>query len=570
MIAKELVKELKGESVIHTRQTRGWLLRNPATNKGLAFTHEERRRLGLRGLLPPAVQTIEQQVALMKEHLQAKPTDLDKYIYLAALQDRNEVLFFRLLVENIAELMPIVYTPTVGYACQQYSHIFRNARGMWLTPDDAPHMREILQRCSDDIRLIVVTDNERILGLGDQGCGGMGIPIGKLALYVAGAGIHPSRCLPISLDVGTNNATLLNDPLYAGYRHRRLTGPAYDDFIETFVESVCEVFPHAVIQWEDFKKGNAFRILDHYARRVPSFNDDIQGTSAVATAGMLAALRLIREPIADQRIMYIGAGAASVGIARLVRLAMKEEGATEETIRRSQIHCDSQGLVHEGRELDEPHKREFALTSRDLEHHKIKPHHTRNLVDIIAAFKPTMLIGATATPGAFTQPMIEEMAKHCQRPLIMPLSNPTANAECTPAEAIDWTDGKALVATGSPFPDVVYNGDRRVIGQGNNVFIFPGVGLGAIVAEMREIPQEVFLTAARTLADFVPAERLAKGAIYPDQQDLRDVSRVIATAVVKYASHHNLGRHFTEEEADWIIREIMWYPEYVPVEPLDG
>jgi malic enzyme len=570
MIAKELVKELKGESVIHTRQTRGWLLRNPATNKGLAFTHEERRRLGLRGLLPPAVQTIEQQVALMKEHLQAKPTDLDKYIYLAALQDRNEVLFFRLLVENIAELMPIVYTPTVGYACQQYSHIFRNARGMWLTPDDAPHMREILQRCSDDIRLIVVTDNERILGLGDQGCGGMGIPIGKLALYVAGAGIHPSRCLPISLDVGTNNATLLNDPLYAGYRHRRLTGPAYDDFIETFVESVCEVFPHAVIQWEDFKKGNAFRILDHYARRVPSFNDDIQGTSAVATAGMLAALRLIREPIADQRIMYIGAGAASVGIARLVRLAMKEEGATEETIRRSQIHCDSQGLVHEGRELDEPHKREFALTSRDLEHHKIKPHHTRNLVDIIAAFKPSMLIGATATPGAFTQPMIEEMAKHCQRPLIMPLSNPTANAECTPAEAIDWTDGKALVATGSPFPDVVYNGDRRVIGQGNNVFIFPGVGLGAIVAEMREIPQEVFLTAARTLAEFVPAERLAKGAIYPDQQDLRDVSRVIATAVVKYASHHNLGRHFTEEEADWIIREIMWYPEYVPVEPLDG
>ncbi|UCF33201.1 MAG: NAD-dependent malic enzyme [Phycisphaerales bacterium] len=566
---EDVVRALHGPNVIKTRQRREWLLRNPATNKGLAFSTEERKGLGLLGRLPSTQVTIEQQVALEMEHLQAKPTDLEKYISLAALQDRNEVLFYRVLVENMAELMPIVYTPTVGQACKQYSHIFRAARGIWLTPEDVPHMREILRNVyNQDVRLIVVTDNERILGLGDQGCGGMGIPIGKLALYVAGSGIHPSRCLPISLDVGTNNPELLNDPLYVGYRHRRLSGKEYDDFIEKFVAAVSDVYPRAVIQWEDFKKNNAFRILERYQRRVPCFNDDIQGTSAVAFAGMLAALRITKQKLSQQRIMYVGAGSASVGIGRLVRLGMKAEGSSPDAIRIAQMHCDSVGLLAEGREVTEQQKLDFTLTKAECAKYGLDPSPDMPLEKIISKFKPTILVGATAMPGAFTRTMIQELAKHVEQPLVMPLSNPTSKAECTPAEAIEWTDGRAIVATGSPFPDVEYNGKRRVIGQGNNVFVFPGVGLGAIIAEVREITQEMFLIAARTLADFVSPARLDLGAIYPDQSELREASRAIATAVVKYASHNNLGRKVTDEEAEGLVKACMWYPDYIPVEPV--
>jgi len=475
-------------------------------------------------------------------------------------------LFYRVLVENLAELMPIVYTPTVGEACQRFSHIVRDMRGIWLTPDDIDRIPERLRNYPyQDIRLIVATDNERILGLGDQGAGGMGIPVGKLALYVAGAGIHPSKVLPISLDVGTNNSALLEDPLYVGHRARRITGAAYDDFIEAFVEGVSEVFPHAALQWEDFHKRNAFRILENYRHRLRCFNDDIQGTAGVAVAGILAALRISRQPIREQRIVFVGAGEACTGIARLLAAAMREAGAGPDEIAASRLAFDSQGLLREGMEISDDHKHELVASHEILARYGLDaiPHPTPE--DVIRCVKPTVLVGATASPGTFTQAMIEEMARHVDRPIVMPLSNPTRKAECSPREAIAWSDGRALVATGSPFADVEHGGTRHVIGQSNNVFVFPGVGMGVVISEIREIDEAIFLVAARTLAESVSEERLKQGALFPDQSELRSVSARIATAVVRYASENRLGRYFSDEEIDRIVADATWYPEYVPL-----
>jgi len=559
-------QQLGGAERIETRKRGVWLLKNPSTNKGLAFSRDERRQLGLDGLLPHQVQRIEQQVELELEHLRAKPTPLEKYIGLASLQDRNEVLFYRILVEHLKELLPIVYTPTVGEACQRFSHIFRGARGIWITPDNVHEVRDILRNAPfRDIRLIVVTDNERILGLGDQGAGGMGIPIGKLALYVAGAGIHPSKCLPVSLDVGTNNATLLDDPLYMGYRQRRLRGRAYDELVEAFVQGVREVFPRAVIQWEDFAKERAFDLLARYQKRIPCFNDDIQGTAAVTLGGILAALRITREPLSAQRLLFIGAGEACTGIARLTANAMRAEGATAEDVARAIVVFDSQGLLHEGREIAEPFKREFALSKRTLDSYGLDASADLDPVGVIRAFEPTVLVGATAQPGAFTKEMIQEMAKHVERPLVMPLSNPTSRAECSPKEATEWTNGRALVATGSPFGDVIHEGRRHVVGQANNVFVFPGVGLGAVVSEARELDDEMFSIAARTLARCVSPERLELGAIYPPEDGLREVSSQIACAVVRYARDAHLGRQIADERIEQAVRDATWYPNYIPI-----
>ena len=394
--------DVRGPDTIRTRKRGIWLLKNPATNKGLAFTPEERDRFGLHGLLPPTTQSIEQQVELELEHVRAKSEDLEKYIGLAGLLHRNEVLFYRVLVENLQELMPIVYTPTVGEACQRYSHIVRDMRGIWLTPDDVDRIPDRLRNYPyQDIRLIVVTDNERILGLGDQGAGGMGIPVGKLALYVAGAGIHPSKVLPVSLDVGTNNPALLDDPLYIGHRERRLDGEAYDAFVEAFVEGVGAVFPRAVVQWEDFHKRNAFRILEKYRRRIPSFNDDIQGTAAVAVAGVLAALRITKQPIDEQRVVFMGAGEACTGIAQLLESAMREAGASPEKIRASRLLFDSRGLLREGAEIDDPHKRALAAPRDVLAHYGLDALEAPTPEDVIRRVKPTVLIGATAAPGTF-------------------------------------------------------------------------------------------------------------------------------------------------------------------------
>jgi malate dehydrogenase (oxaloacetate-decarboxylating) len=522
------------------------LLGSRLLTKDTAFPHVERDAFALNGLLPDAVLTIEAQVELELEHLRAKRSPLEQYIGLAALQDRNATLFYRLLAEHLEEFLPIVYTPTVGLACEQYSHVIRRTRGTWITPADRDRIPTLLRQGPfDDVRLIVVTDNERILGLGDQGAGGMAIPIGKLALYTAVSGIHPSLTLPVSLDVGTNNEWLLADPHYLGYRAPRLRGAEYDALVAAFVAGVQEVWPGCLIQWEDFKQHNAMAILDRYRQQVPSFNDDIQGTAVVVVAAVLAALRATGRSLADARVVFVGAGAAGIGAAKLLRLAMDDAGLDADHIRSAIALVDSHGLVHSGRTDLDPAKAEFAVALNG---------DGVSLLETVRDRRPTFMVGTTGTAGTFDEPVVRAMADALgptETPTILPLSNPTSSSEATPAQCFAWTGGRALVATGSPFDPVTVDGQRVGVAQANNVYVFPGVGLGAIVSEAPLVTDQMFLVAARTLAASVSDERLGAGFLFPPIGELRSVARAIAVAVA--------GPGFERE-----IDAAMWRPDYVP------
>jgi malic enzyme len=546
----------------HRQPTGTAIMSQPLVNKDGGFSDRERAVFGLRGLLPWCCTTIGHQVALELEHLRAKPTDLEKYIGLGALQDRNETLFYRLLLDHLEELAPIVYTPTVGEACRRFSHILRRPRGLWITPDDIDRIPELLHNTGrEEVRLIVVTDNERILGLGDQGAGGIGIPVGKLALYCAGAGVHPAQTLPVSLDCGTDNRVLLEDPLYLGYPRPRLRGPGYDAFVEAFVGAVSQVYPGVILQWEDFKQHNAIRLLDRYRHRIACFNDDIQGTAAVVIAGILAALRHRGELLSSQRLALLGAGAAGIGIARLAQSIMRSEGATDIEIRRAIVMLDSRGLIYEGRDHLDEDKQPFALPASEAAGLGLGQARA-GLETVVRRFAPTVLIGTTGKPGQFTETAIREMAARTPTPIVMPLSNPTANAEASPTDVLHWTDGKALVATGSPFEPVRTGGVTYQVGQANNMLVFPGVGLAAIVSWATEITDEMFGVAATTLASLVPADRIAQGALYPPVADLRRVSRTVATAVATQARKDGVARLAPGNDIEKAVAAAMWYPSY--------
>jgi malic enzyme len=543
------------------------LLAQPMYTKGSSFTHEERRAFGIEGMLPHAVSTLDLQRKRMYHNVQRKADPLEKYIGLAALQDRNEVLFYRVLVDHIDEFLPIVYTPTVARACQDFSHIFRRGRGIWITPEHRGRIHEVLGNAPfDDVRLIVVTDNERILGVGDQGAGGMGIPVGKLSLYVAGAGIHPAHTLPISLDVGTDNALLLADELYLGCRAKRLRGPAYDSLVDEFVQAVKQRFPKALLQWEDFKKANAFRLLDRYRKVLPTFNDDIQGTAAVAAAAMMAGARVTGIPLTQQRAVILGAGAAGIGIARLIRSTLARAGVAGEALTRAVASIDSKGLLVDDQPVDDAHKKPFVWPRALAEAHGLGSG-PRDLVAVIRAVKPTVLIGTSGEPGTFSEAAIREMGRHVQRPVILPMSNPTANSEATPADVIGWTEGRALVATGSPFDPVPFAGRSIAIGQANNAFVFPGIGLGAILAEAREVTDSMFTAAADRLAAIPSESDLANGSLFPSVRDLRRVTAAIAEAVIREARDCGVGRDVPDAQIPMLIASAMWTPEYPQLVP---
>ncbi len=544
------------------------LLRHPMFTKGTAFTQEERVSLGLEGLLPHAVSSMEQQARRVYSNITRKKDPLEKYIGLAALQDRNEYLFYRVLIDHIEEFLPIVYTPTVGQACQEFSHIFRRARGIWITPEHRGHIHEVLGNAPfDDVRLIVVTDNERILGLGDQGAGGMGIPIGKLALYTAAAGIPPWQTLPVSLDVGTDNQELLADELYLGWRAPRLRGAEYDSLIEEFVHAVKLRFPRAVLQWEDFKKVTAFTLLDRYRKVLTSFNDDIQGTSAVGVAGMIAGSRATGIPLKDQRVVILGAGAAGIGIARLIRDTLRRAGLEGEALIAAIANLDSHGFLVDDMPIPDVHKRAFAWPPDLAEKFGLGRGQRRDLFAVVHALKPTMLIGTSGNPGVFTEDIIREMAKHVERPLVFPMSNPTSKSEATPANILKWTEGRALVATGSPFDPVTYLGKTHVIGQGNNSFIFPGMGLGLLVSEAREVSDGLFAAAARRLAEEVHQADLDAGSLFPSTSQIRRVTARVAEAVVMAAREEGLAKRvLSDAEVPKAVAQAMWDPAYLPVD----
>ena len=540
------------------------LLDHPMLNEGSAFPEEQRRRLGLLGLLPYHASSTEQQLTRVYGNYQRKESDLERYIFLNALQDRNETLFYRLLREHITEMMPIIYTPVVGEGCRRYSHVFRRPRGLYVSYPYREEIPALLDNApTQDVEVIVVTDGERILGLGDLGVGGMGIPVGKLSLYTLCAGIHPATTLPIILDVGTDNQELLKDPLYLGWRHERVRGDDYDRFIEAFVQAVMDKFPKVLLQWEDFSKHNAPRILERYRDRLCTFNDDIQGTGAVTVAGLLAASSLTKTRLKDQRIVILGAGSSAIGICDQITAAMAAEGLPFDEARRVIWLVDSKGLVHDSRGAADPYKDKYAQCLAATADWKLDDPSRISFADVVTNVHPTILLGTSAQPGAFTERIVREMATHVERPIIFPLSNPTSKSEAVPADLLKWTEGRALVATGSPFAPVDLNGCQIRIGQCNNSFIFPGVGLGVIASGARRVTDAMFVAAARVLCEFSPALSDPSAALYPPLERVRDVSRCVARAVALEAQQSGLAAVTDIEELEQKISRKMWQLDYV-------
>jgi malate dehydrogenase (oxaloacetate-decarboxylating) len=541
------------------------LLDDPLLNKGSAFVESERRELGLLGLLPLHSSTVEEQLARAYENFQRKGSDLGRYIFLSSLHDRNETLFYRLLHEHITEMMPIIYTPTVGEGCRQYSHLFRRPRGLYVSYPYRDEIPSLLDNApTKDVAVIVVTDGERILGLGDLGVGGMGIPVGKLSLYTLCSGIHPATTLPILLDVGTDNQELLNDPLYLGWRHQRVRGEQYDEFIEAFVAAITQKFPNVLLQWEDFSKHNAPRILERYRDRLCTFNDDIQGTGAVTVAGLLATTKLTKTKLSEQRIVILGAGASAIGISDQIVAAMIDEGATTEAARRSLWLVDSQGLVHDARTNLDSFKKKYAQPTERINHWTVDSPSQFTFTEVIKNVQPTVLLGMSAQSGAFTEDIVREMAKHVERPVIFPLSNPTSRSEAIPSDLLAWTEGRALIATGSPFPGVDHNGRTIRIGQCNNSFIFPGVGLGVIASGSRRVTDAMFVAAARVLSEFSPSLSDPDAPLYPPLETVREVSRKVARAVGMEAVRAGLAVT-SLDKLEQNVTEKMWRPDYVPL-----
>ncbi|KXY03174.1 oxaloacetate-decarboxylating malate dehydrogenase [Bacillus wiedmannii] len=546
------------------------VLSTPLLNKGVAFTQEEREELGLKGLLPPAVLTLEEQARRAYEQFCSQPDDLLKNVYLTALHDRNEVLFYRILTNHLREMLPIVYTPTVGVAIQRYSHEYRKPRGVYLSINDPSGIEEAFANIgatAENIDLVVVTDGEGILGIGDWGVGGINIAIGKLAVYTAAVGIDPSRVLPVILDVGTNREELLNNPFYIGNRHPRITGEAYDEYIDTFVQAVNKQFPKALLHWEDFSSRNARKILDKYRHDVCTFNDDIQGTGAVSLAAVLSAVKASGVPLSEHRVVVFGAGTAGIGIADQVRDAMVRAGLSEEESYKRFWCIDRNGLVTDNMEdlldFQMPYARKEAEVS------EWKQNDVIGLAEVVKHVKPTILIGTSTVAGAFKEEIIKEMASHVERPIILPMSNPTPLAEAKPADLIEWTEGRALVATGSPFEPVTYNGVTYVIGQSNNALIFPGLGLGTIVVRASVMTDGMFAAAAEAVASMVDTSH--PGApILPEVEELRNISEMVAIEVAKVAVAEGVARvKLSDNDIKIAVKEAIWEPEYRQIKAVE-
>ncbi|PDY26302.1 NAD-dependent malic enzyme [Bacillus cereus] len=546
------------------------VLSTPLLNKGVAFTQEEREELGLKGLLPPAVLTLDEQARRAYEQFCSQPDDLLKNVYLTALHDRNEVLFYRILTNHLREMLPIVYTPTVGVAIQRYSHEYRKPRGVYLSVNDPSGIEEAFANIgatAENIDLVVVTDGEGILGIGDWGVGGINIAIGKLAVYTAAVGIDPSRVLPVILDVGTNREELLNNPFYIGNRHPRVTGEAYDEFIDTFVQAVGNKFPKALLHWEDFSSRNARKILDKYRHDVCTFNDDIQGTGAVSLAAVLSAVKASGVPLSEHRVVVFGAGTAGIGIADQVRDAMVRVGVSEEESYKRFWCIDRNGLVTDNMEdlldFQMPYARKEAEVS------EWKQNDVIGLAEVVKHVKPTILIGTSTVAGAFKEEIIKEMASHVERPIILPMSNPTPLAEAKPVDLIEWTEGRALVATGSPFEPVTYNGVTYVIGQSNNALIFPGLGLGTIVVRASVMTDGMFAAAAEAVASMVDTSQ--PGApILPEVEELRNISEMVAIEVAKVAVAEGVAReNLSDNDIKIAVKDAIWEPEYRQIKAVE-